>query len=221
MGRCMKTSKTLLVTRPNYDPTTRYCYYWSQPVIDKAKQKTFRVLDITDDKVTKLTLESYLKKQEPQLLFFNGHGSPTVLTGQNDELLLTKDNLHILPTDAIIYIRSCDVGAILGVQIAQKVSAFIGYSKAFGFYRDYRYMRDPTSDPLAKFSFEPSNLVVTTLLKGKTVLEAHQRSRSAMRKNIEYLLSSKATSIERQCAMPLWRNYKHQVLLGNREAYIA
>lgn len=216
----MKTSKTLLVTRPSYDPTTRYCYYWSQPVIEKAKQKVFRVLDVADDKVTKSIVESYLKKQEPQLLFFNGHGSPTVLFGQNNKPILTKDNIGVVPVGSIMYVRSCDVGRVLGQKIAQRTSAFIGYSKAFGFYRDYRYMRAPTDDPLAKFSFEPSNLVVTTLLKGKTALEAHQRSRLIMRRNLEYLLSSKANSTERQCAMPLWRNYKHQVLLGNGAACI-
>jgi len=216
----MKTSKTLLVTRPSYDPTTHYCYHWSQPVIEKAKQKTFRVLDIADDKVTRSILESYLKKQEPQLIFLNGHGSPTVVAGQNEEPILMKDNLNAIPTGSIVYVRSCDVGRVLGKQIALIASAFIGYSKAFGFYRDYRYMRQPTKDPLAKFSFDPSNLVVTTLLKGNTTIEAHQRSRSTMRRNLEYLLSSKATSVERQCATPLWRNYKYQVCLGDGEAKI-
>lgn len=211
----MKTDKTLFVTRPNDDPTTHYCFYWSEQVIRKAKEKAFRVLDVIDDKVTKPIVESYLTKQEPQLLFFNGHGSPTMVSGYNGEPILTRDNVHIIPIGSIVYVRSCDVGQELGAHIVRRSSAFIGYGKAFGFYRDRRFMRTPTNDPLAKFSFEPSNLVVTTLLKGKSASEAHQRSRVAMRKNLEYLLSSKASSTERLCATPLWRNYKYQMLLGN------
>lgn len=211
----MKTSKTLLITRPNYDPTTHYCYHWSKPVIKKAKEKLFRVLDVADDKAIKRVFESYLQKQKPQFLFLNGHGSETVVTGQNDAPILNESNFNIIPKDSIVYVRSCDVGSKLGKKLIQRAAAFIGYSKAFGFYRLNECMRNPLSDPLSKFSFEPSNLVATTLLKGKTAAEAHERSRGAMRRNLQYLLSSKATDLERQCAMPLWWNYKYQVLFGD------
>ncbi len=82
-------------------------------------------------------------------------------------------------------------------------------------------MKNPLADPLAKFCFEPSNLVATTLLKGKTVEEAHERSKTAMKRNLQYLLFSKAADLERQCATLLWRNYKYQVLLGDTDACIA
>lgn len=217
----MKTIKTLLVTRPNYDPTTHYCYHWSQSVIEKAKEKSYHVLDLVNEKVTKGIFESYLRKHEPDFLFLNGHGSPTVFTGQNDEHILADENSHIIPNGAIMYVRSCDVGSVLGKTLAQRASVFIGYSKSFGFYRDSRYMRNPIDDPLAKFSFEPSNLVVTTLIKGKTAGEAHQRSQKMMQKTMQYLLSSKASDRERQCALLLWRNYKHQVLIGNPSARLS
>jgi len=170
----MKTSKTLLVTRPNYDPTTHYCYHWSEPVINKAKEKLFRVLDVATEKVTKDVFESYLKKQEPQFLFLNGHGSDTVVAGQDDKPILEKDNVNIIPIGSIVYVRSCNVGNTLGKDFVQYASAFIGYSKAFGFLRLNTSMRNPLTDPLAKFSFEPSNLIVTTLIKGKSVREAHE-----------------------------------------------
>lgn len=216
----MGTSKTFLITRPTHDATTRYCHYWSEPVIKKAKEKSFRVLDIADDKATKDVFESYLQKQEPQFLFLNGHGTQTAVFGHDDRLILNADNLNTVPEDSILYVRSCDVGDKLGELIAKRASAFIGYCKAFGFYRLNNYMKNPLSDPLAKFSFEPSNLVATTLLKGKTTGEAHDRSREAMRRNLQYLLSSKASALERQCATPLWRNYKYQVLLGDTEAML-
>ncbi|MBI3955802.1 hypothetical protein HY339_00945 [Candidatus Gottesmanbacteria bacterium] len=214
----MRTSKTLLVTRPSHDPTTRYCYYWSEPVIKKAKEKAFRVLDIADNKATKEIFESYLQKQEPQFLFLNGHGTQIVVFGHDDKPILDESNVNVVPQGSIMYVRSCDVGDKLGEDIVQRASAFIGYRKAFGFYRLNNYMRNPLADSLAKFSFEPSNLVATTLLKGKTAEEAHERSREAMRRNLQYLLSSKASELERQCATPLWWNYKYQVLHGNKEA---
>ncbi|MFH0749805.1 MAG: hypothetical protein V1917_02720 [Candidatus Gottesmanbacteria bacterium] len=216
----MKTSKTLLVTRPDYDPTTHYCYHWSEPVIEKAKEKLFRVLDVVNDKVTKDVFESYLRKQEPQFVFLNGHGSETVVTGQDDQPILEGTNLNLIPKGSVVYVRSCYVGSKLGHDLVQYAAAFIGYSKAFGFLRLNNYMKDPLADPLAKFSFEPSNLVATTLLKSKTVGEAHERSKIAMKRNLQYLLSSKASDLERQCATPLWRNYKYQVLLGDTDTCI-
>lgn len=216
----MRASKTVLITRPSHDPTTRYCHYWSEPVIAKAKEKSFRVLDISSDKVTRDIFESYLRKQEPQCLFLNGHGTKTEVFGHDDKPILNADNLNSVPEDCVIYVRSCDVGDRLGEDIAKRASACIGYRKAFGFYRLNTSMKNPLSDPLAKFSFEPSNLVATTLLKGKTALEAHDRSREAMRRNLQYLLSSKASALERQCASPLWWNYKYQVLHGDRKAHL-
>lgn len=214
----MRTSKTLLITRPTHDPTTRYCHYWSEPVIKKAKEKAFRVLDIADEKATREIFESYLQKQEPQFLFLNGHGTKTAVFGHDDRPILNADNLNTIREDSIIYVRSCDVGDKLGKDIAKRASVFIGYRKAFGFYRLNNHLRNPLADPLAKFSFEPSNLVATTLLKGKTAGEAQDRSREAMRRNLQYLVSSKASTLERQCATPLWWNYKYQVLHGDREA---
>lgn len=171
----MKTSKTLLVTRPDYDPTTHYCYHWSEPVIEKAKEKLFRVLDVITDKVTKDVFESYLIKQQPQFLFLNGHGSDTLVAGQDDKPILEENNVNVIPKDSVIYVRSCYVGNKLGKSLIQYAAAFIGYSKAFGFLRLNNYLSNPLADPLAKISFEPSNLVATTLLKGKTVEEAHDR----------------------------------------------
>lgn len=140
----MRTSKTILITRPSHDPTTRYCHYWSESVIKKAKEKAFRVLDIAGDKVTKDVFESYLKNQEPQILFLNGHGTQTAVFGHDDKPILDASNLNTVPEDSIIYVRSCDVGDKLGEDIAKGASAFIGYRKAFGFYRmnnwwNYKY----------------------------------------------------------------------------------
>lgn len=148
----MRTSKTLLITRPSHDPTTRYCHYWSEPVIKKAKEKSFRVLDIADEKATKDIFESYLQKQEPQFLFLNGHGTKTEVFGYDDKPILNADNLNTVPEDSIIYVRSCDVGDKLGEDIAKRVLAFIGYRKAFGFYRMNNHMRNPLADPLARLS---------------------------------------------------------------------
>ena len=216
----MKHGKTLLITRPNYDPTTQYCYYWSENVKTFALEKSFRVLDIEGPKVTKKIFESYIKKQEPQLLFLNGHGSSEIFAGQDDEPILESSNIIVLTKETILYVRSCNVGSGLGKEIGAIGMTFIGYSKAFGFMRMDKYLRNPTKDPLAKFSLEPSNLVITTLLKGKTVSEAHERSKKAMQRNLQYLLSSKATNNERNCASLLWRNYKYQVMIGNKDAYI-
>ena len=48
----------LLVTRPNYDYTTRYISAWAKKIIDLAKSKGNIVLDLDKGRACKKELES-------------------------------------------------------------------------------------------------------------------------------------------------------------------
>lgn len=45
--------KVLLVTRPNYDDATSYLFYYAKKIIDCAREKNTRVLDLIRPRLTK------------------------------------------------------------------------------------------------------------------------------------------------------------------------
>lgn len=214
-------SKTVLITRPNYDITTQYFHQWSKEVVELAVARKNKILDLEGKKANRKTFESYTKKHKPDLFFFNGHGSDEIVTGFNHEPLLISGKNDELCPESIIYIRSCSAGKILGHSlILQSAKACIGYKTKFGFMRLIDYERNPLSDPLAKLYLEPSNIVATTLIKGHTASDAHLRGLGAMKKNLRKMLSSENQFADSTGIALLWSNIRGQVLLGDPNATI-
>ncbi|HEY4527161.1 MAG TPA: hypothetical protein VJK53_04955 [Candidatus Paceibacterota bacterium] len=195
---------------------TKYLCVWSEEVIVMAQKKGINTLDLKGKKASRKEFESYVKAHNPSVIFLNGHGNSVAITGYNNEPIV--DGMSAL-SGAIVYARSCDAGRDLGpVLIGRGTRAFIGYSRKFilGYLPDK--IMHPINDPIARLFLEPSNLAVTTMLKGKTAAEAHTRSKEAMYKNFRRMLSSAATYEERFAARWLWSNINGQVLLGDSEA---
>lgn len=216
----MTTSKTVLVTRPNHDITTTYFCVWAEKVLKLAAKK-HKVLDLYSKRANLKTFESYTKKHKPDFFFFNGHGSDEIVAGYDDEHLLISGKNDGLCPESIVYIRSCSAAKTLGVSlIEQSAKSCIGYSTKFGFMRLIEKERDPLSDTLAKLYLEPSNVVVTTLLKGHTASEAHNRGLREMRKNLRKMLSSENPLTDSTGIVLLWSNIRGQVLLGDPNATI-
>ena len=214
-------SKTVLITRPNYDVTTNYFHQWSEEVIRLAVTRKHKVLDLDGKKSNRETFESYAKKHKPDFFFFNGHGSDTILAGFNNEPILTAGDNDSICSQSIVYIRSCSGAQVLGVYLVkQGTKAFIGYVNKFGFMRLVEKESRPLSDPLARLFLAPSNIVATTLLKGHPASEAHQRSLREMKKNLRKLLSSENPLSDSTGAVLLWSNIRGQTLLGNPNAVI-
>lgn len=213
-------SKSILVTRPNYEITTNYLFYWSQPVIKFAQNKGIVVYDLTSSKASKSNVESYLESRKPKIIFFNGHGSVNTIAGQDDLTILTTSDLEPQQfANCIIYARSCQSARELGpFMINHGTETYLGYTEDFIFFRVNEYVTNPLADPIAKYFLEPSNLLISTLLKGHSTEEAHKRSKKAMRKNFLRLLSSNSSADERDIAPYLWSNLKAQVLLGSPTA---
>lgn len=216
----MRMSKVVLVTRLNHDITTTYFCLWSDSVVNLAS-KNHKVLDLYGKKANRSTFESYAKKHEPDLFFFNGHGSDEVVAGHdNDSLLISGEN-DSLCKGSIVYIRSCSAAKILGVSlIEQNAKACIGYSSKFGFMRLIEKEGDPLSDSLAALYLEPSNIVVTTLLKGHSAEDAHLRGLRAMKDNLKKMLSSENSFADSTSIVLLWSNIRGQVVLGDLSASI-
>lgn len=216
-----RVNNYILVTRPNYDFPTTYLYQWSELVIDEAKSKGITVLDLDGKKANKRNFVSYISRNNPRLIFLNGHGSRDCVTGYDNEILLDAGNCEVLLREKIIYARSCEAGARLGpLSVEKGATAFIGYNKDFWLIRSKERQTKPLSDPIAKLFLEPSNLVPITLIKGNNVKDAYNKSQDSMRRNFSYMISSKASQEERDAAFFLYSNYTCQIIRGDEQAKI-
>lgn len=210
----------VLVTRPNHDLATTYLYLWTEGIIKLSNSKG-KTLDLKGKKATAKNFESYVNKHQPAFIFINGHGNEAEITGYDNEILVKVGKNEHLLANKIIYARSCDAARVLGELVSRKHSAtFIGYKKSYILGRNPLKTSRPLKDEVAKLFVEPSNLVSISIIKGQTAKVAYRKSQEAMIKNFFFMLSSNATSNQRDAAAYLWANRRHQVVLGDENAKI-
>lgn len=215
----MQMNKALLITRPNHDPGTNYLFYWAGEVILMAQRKRVAVLDLSKDKATKKNFDSYLKRNQPKLIFLNGHGYKDSILGFNDEPLISMNKDDHLLNGKIIYARSCDAARELGTSAVQKGAlAFIGYIKSYRLGYSPSSITRPLQDKIAELFLIPSNLIPISILKGNSTGHANSNSLKAMRRNFRFMLSSNASPAQRDAARHMWHNIQNQKLLGNDSA---
>src|SRR3989339_1998945 len=100
-------NKAILITRPDHDLITTYLFQWSEYVINLANKKNIKVLDLSGKRANEKMFTSYIVKNEPILVFFNGHGDEDVITGYNNEPLVAVNKNEKLLEKKIVYARSC------------------------------------------------------------------------------------------------------------------
>ncbi|MEK7597161.1 MAG: hypothetical protein AAB441_00775 [Patescibacteria group bacterium] len=215
----MKTLKSILITRPNHDLITTYLYYWSQPIIKEAMTKNIQTFDLSGKKANRSLLTSYIEKHNPIFIHFNGHGSNSLIAGYDNEILIEANKNDKLLAQKIIYALSCDSAKILGYScIKNGALVFIGYKRKYILAYDIKSYTRPLKDKLAKLFLEPSNLVTISILKGNTVGNAFQKSQDSMRRHFLYMISTKATALEKDASSFLWANKKGQTLIGDENS---
>lgn len=212
---------SFLITRPDYDPVTKYLSYWSESIVEVAKNKGRKTVDLKGQKVTKDELTGRIAKLNPSLVVLNGHGSENSIVGQNDETLIeVGDNEHILHS-RITYAVSCRCGKNLGPKSVEAGnSTFIGYDDDFVFMSDRKYLSRPLKDKMAQPFMEASNRVPISLLKGHKASDASRQSKEMFEKSYKTLSSSSSDPNSLQAAHFLWWDMMHQVCLGNGNATI-
>lgn len=211
-------SSCVLITRPNHDLATNYLCLWTEEVVkfSNTKGKTF---DLKGEKATAKNFKSFIEKHQPAFVFINGHGNELEVAGYGDETLVKAGLNDYLLANKIVYARSCDAAKVLGEITARKHSStFIGYKKSYILGRNPNKANHPLNDEVAKLFLEPSNLIATSILKGNTAIKAYEKSQLAMSKNFFFMLSSSATSNQRDSAVYLWANKRNQVILGDKNA---
>ncbi len=209
--------KSLIITRPQYDHTTYYLFHWSKPVISTANSMQIKVVDLDGKRATKKELTSVIKKINPELILFNGHGNELTITGQNGEKLISVGENENLLKERIVYALSCSSGKTLGLKAIQSGAlTYIGYKEDFVFGTNTHFSAKPLDDPRAKLFLEASNQVALCLLKGFTTIEAIKAAKQMFLKNFYSVMSSNS---ENKFLAPylIW-DMQHLVLHGSETA---
>lgn len=211
----------LIVTRPEYEVTTRHVSSWAEEVINFAKTKGVDIIDLFKKKANRVEFEGRLNKLGPRLVFLNGHGSDDSVEGQDSELIVKAGENHQILHKRITYALSCSSAKVLGRLVAQdSASTYIGYVDDFIFTIGAANTTRPLDDHRSRPFRDASNQVMISLLKGRKAKEASERSKEVFKKNYLKLLSSGSDPDSLQDAQLLWWNMNNQVCLGNQEASI-
>lgn len=208
---------SILITRLEHDPLTRYLSHWNKKIIDKAESKGNNIIDLHRDSANKKAFEGRMKKVGPSLVLLNGHGDDSSIAGHDDEVLVKVGENELLLKNRITYAVACSAAKILGAACADADTAFIGYDEYFFLNLDRRFLANPLNDKRAQKFLEPSNKVANSLIKGHTCQEASNNSKKEFRENIRLLLSTAADLNSLDDAKDLFWNMTHQVCLGNQE----
>lgn len=203
---------SLLVTRPNHDLTTRYISTWAKEIVEFAQEKGATVFDLTKKRANRKEFESMVLKNDPAILFFNGHGDYGFVSGQdNEKLVCAQDNEGLLKSK-VVYALSCRSGKALGPSAVQAgAEAYIGYDEDFIFLYDENQRFHPERDKTSELFKDPSNQAMVSLLKGHTPKEAHANSKQSYIRRIRKLLTSQTSLSESSAVKFLLWDMQHQV----------
>jgi len=212
-------SKTILVTLPNHDLTTNYISSWAQKVIKIAKKKSLKTVALKNKRAKKSEFISINKKIKPQLIFLNGHGDYDLVAGQDNEVLVKAGDNERCLSGKITYALSCRSAKTLGkISVRHGAKAYLGYNEDFVFNYDLKKISRPLNDKIGELFLEPSNLVVSSLLKGHNAGESWENSQNDFkRKAITIITSKDKVMINTYLPNLLW-DIKHQVCLGDKMA---
>ena len=211
----------MVITRSNHDLTTTYLYYWSEEIIACAQQKKIPVIDLAKKRANRKDFASIIRKTHPSLVVINGHGDDFVVMGYDNEPLVEAKVNESLLKNTIVYARSCRSAKTLGPScINSGCHAYIGYQDDFVFFIENEKITHPLDDKTAKMFIEPSNNIVTSLLKGHPAKETNSRSKEIYKRSNQKLTTSATTKEERELIPYLVWNYNNQVCLGDGDVAI-
>jgi len=79
-------AKKFLITRPKHDLITSYLHDFSKDMVKTVKEaRDIHVTDLEGSAAIRANFEKSLIKEEPGLVFLNGHGDRKRVSGHEDE----------------------------------------------------------------------------------------------------------------------------------------
>ncbi len=164
--------KRLLITRSKHDLYNQYLYPYCDSVLSEAEKHSWKSYPAENEQNTRSNVHSRIGKNQPNFVFFNGHGTEDGLAvcGYKNEIILDSGSASCL-SGRIVFSRSCYTLSGLGKLAVNEhgCSAFIGHTGLFIIPHSDEYESTPNRNPLAKPVLEVSNLAATHILKGDTV----------------------------------------------------
>ncbi|VVB76778.1 Uncharacterised protein [uncultured archaeon] len=202
---------TILVTRPSFDRPTHYLFHWSRQSLESAKGHAFTVVTLDKEKANKKEFEGRNAKLCPVLVFFNGHGSNTTITGHNYDVLVEIGKNDSQFSGKVVYAISCGSARELGRSIvSKKAVSFVGYEDDFILHTDRNMETRPLDDELAKYFLEHSRVFVSSLMKGNTIGQAYEKARRNLQERLTDAIHNDPT-----LAADLYWDYLNFVALGD------
>lgn len=178
--------KQFLITRPNHDEATSYLHSFSKDIIKivKTLKGEIHLIDLEGNKATRNNLESSLIKSKPGLIFLNGHGNKSSVTGHKNEVILDEGNI-INTKDKIVYALSCDSLEELGIKaIEWGTKAYIGYKGRFMIIKDPSRTSSPDKDNNALPFRRACFALINSLVFGSSVQTALSETKKEYRHSI-------------------------------------
>jgi len=209
----------VLFSRPRHDGQMAYLYHYSKELVSFSKIKGHKTLNKEGEEANKLIILGLIQKQKPFFIMFNGHGSPDVICGHKNEVIIsTKKNPEDL-SGTITYSLSCSSANRLGkLSIEKGAIAFVGYEMDFALGKDPDSEAAPAKDKIAELFLRPSNILVESILAGKEVDSALDKARKKMKENIMYLNTTNEFPEAKHYAPFLFGNYMGLVAYGDEKA---
>ncbi len=204
---------------PAHDNVTSYLWHYCKELVEESENRGFDTLFKDKKDAIFKTVIPIIQNKNPHFIMFNGHGSPNLICGHNDEILIKYEQNHELLRKKLVYSLSCSSASILGRSIGDDQTTFIGYTEEFAVGMDTNNQASVRRDKRAKLFLEPSNVLVTSLLKGNSAKESVEKAKSLMKKNISKLRTD--TSPDAKDYVPfLFNNYSALSLFGNAQKKI-
>ncbi len=214
-------NKILMVTRPKYDDGTEYLSYYASLVLKEAKRLNILFKDFSGKSANSREISKYLNKKHPKLIFVNGHGDADSLEGNKGEILFSINKNIDLLKEKIVYARACHAAINFGRKMVEgNNGCFIGYKTPFSFWIDNKYSATPQKDKIAKLFLEPSNEIISSLIKGNTSNISDKKSKRMMVENMKKILVMEGNKEPGATGWleVLWSNFEGQILYGNSSA---
>jgi len=209
----------VLFSRPKHDNTVNYLYHYSRELVKLSNSLQHDTINKEHTEANKKVILSIIMKKKPDLIMFNGHGSPEVICGHNNEVLISsRENLNLL-RDKIIYSLSCSSASVLGSKaIKGGAKCFIGYELDFALGKDPKKQASPRKDRIAKLFLEPSNLLFASLLKGNSAKQSVEKAKKMMDENLWFLNTTQEFPEASDYAPFLFGNYLGLIAHGDDNA---
>lgn len=209
----------IIITNPNYDDTTNYLLEYTKEILTFAESHGIDVTQLKRPRLTNKHLASFIKKKNPNFMFFNGHGDEDTIFGDKIknkvQALVQKGKNHALLENRFSYAFSCWAARSLGRECTKKGGCFIGYNLPFTFWIDEQRSANPAKDKVARLFLEPSNMLVKSVLKGNSASESVSKFREHSLNNIQSLLKNKKEPGAIQSIKLLWSNMQCIEVLGD------